>query len=124
MSLTLEERVKAFQAGPGHDWFEPGLLISDLWKEVQRLQKLADNSDLYARSILADMGAENERLRKELDQTRVDAANVVRALDAAIQYAETLLAFLAEEGAPLHPNVIGAWTALQEALTTIGVRKP
>lgn len=102
MSLSLDERVKTFHDNPHPPqlvWLETAYLISDLWKEIQRM-------------------------RKETAQTRTDAANVVCALDAAVQYAEALLTFLAEEGTPLHPNVVGAKHALDQALTVIGVRKP
>jgi hypothetical protein len=71
---------------------------------------------------IARLKGELEAARAEAQQLRQDAAKVVLALDAALQWGETLFAFL-PEGMPLSDGVKGAKHQLDLALTAVGIRK-
>ncbi len=66
-----------------------------------------ERADLYAE--------ENAKLRRELRQVHADSANIVLALDAAMQLIEALIMFL-PDGQPLPPQLAGVKQRLDEAM--------
>jgi len=74
------------------------------------------DEEIYTDNALR--GYEVDELKAENARLHADAATVVHALDAAIQWGEMLFAFL-PEGTPMHPNVTAAKSALDAAMAAI-----
>jgi hypothetical protein len=127
MKLTLKERVKYHQPAQTLDWVESQNLVNDLWSELQHLGFIANPERMWQGECghlwrHEGKGEPTCPICAELEQTKADAALVVRAMDAAVQLTEVLLAFY-PQNTPMHPSVATAMNSLADAMNAIRRRE-